>query len=72
MKVTSEITGRTYVSGIVVAYISNMKLAQLYLRHGAKLLDILYYQTKNDNLVFVFSKSETRELYKKWNNHELE
>lgn len=72
MKVTSEITGRTYVPGIDVAYISNMKQAQLYLRNGAKLLDILYYQTKNDNLVFVFSKSETRELYQKWNNHELE
>ena len=72
MNVPSEITGRTYVPGIDVAYISNMKQAQLYLRNGAKLIDILYYQTKNDNLVFVFSKSETRELYKKWNNHELE
>ena len=49
-----------------------MKQAQLYMRNGAELLDILYYNTKNDALVFVFSKSETRELYEKWNAHELE
>ena len=57
MIVRSEITGRTDVPGIDVAYISNMKQAQLYLRNGAKLIDILYYQTKNDNLIFLFSKS---------------
>lgn len=72
MKVTSKITGKEYSPGLNVVYLSNMRQAQLYMRNGAELLDILYTQTKNDALVFVFSKSETRELYEKWNNHELE
>lgn len=72
MKIVSKITGKTYSPGINVVYLSNMKQAQLYMRNGAELLDILYYNTKNDALVFVFSKSETRELYEKWNAHELE
>lgn len=56
-----------------VAYIANMKQSYLYLRNGANLLDILYFNTKADSLVFVFEKNENlRELYKKWNNHELE
>lgn len=72
MKIVSKITGKTYSPGINVVYLSNMKQAQLYMRNGAELLDILYYNTKNDALVFVFSKSETRDLYEKWNAHELE
>lgn len=56
-----------------VAYITNMKQSYLYLRNGANLLDILYFNTKADSLVFVFEKNDDlRELYKKWNNHELE
>lgn len=55
------------------AYIANMKQSYLYLRNGANLLDILYFNTKADSLVFVFEKNDDlRELYKKWNNHELE
>lgn len=53
-------------------YVGNMKQAYLYLRNGAKLLDILYFNTKNDSLVFVFEKSEhLKRLYEAWNNHEL-
>lgn len=56
-----------------VAYIANMKQSYLYLRNGANLLDILYFNTKADSLVFVFEKNDDlRELYKKWNNHKLE
>ena len=56
-----------------VAYIANMKQSYLYLRNGANLLDILYFNTKADSLVFVFEKNDDlRELYKKWNNYELE
>lgn len=56
-----------------VAYIANMKQSYLYLRNGANLLDILYFNTKADSLVFVFEKNDDlRKLYKKWNNHELE
>ena len=72
MKTTSHITGKKYTPGQNTVYISNMRQAQLYMRHGAQLLDILYDNTKNDALVFVFIRSETKELYEKWNNHELE
>lgn len=71
MKTTSRITGKTYSPGNDTVYISNMRQAQLYMRNGAQLLDILYDNTKNDALVFVFSRSETRGLYEKWNAHEL-
>ena len=55
-----------------VAYISNIRQSFLYLRNGAKLVDILYFNTKNDSIVFVFEKSEhLRHLYDAWNKHEL-
>ena len=55
-----------------VAYISNIRQSFLYLRNGAKLVDILYFNTKNDSLVFVFEKSEhLRHSYDAWNQHEL-
>lgn len=72
MKTISHITGKTYSPGNDSIYISNMRQAQLYMRNGAQLLDILYDNTKNDALVFVFSRSETKDLYEKWNAHELE
>lgn len=68
----SKITGKQYHPGNDTVYITNMIQAKLYMRNGATLLDILYDNTKYDALVFVFSKSETRELYKKWNKRELE
>jgi hypothetical protein len=55
-----------------VLYISNVRQAMLYMRNGAKLLDVLYCNTKNDSLVFVFERNAlAKELYEKWNNHEL-
>lgn len=72
MITTSHITGKKYTPGQNTVYISNMRQAQLYMRHGAQLLDILYDNTKNDALVFVFNRAETKELYEKWNNRELE
>lgn len=41
----------------------------LYIKHGAKMLDC--YSDSFDNLVMVFDKKETQELYKKWRNREL-
>ena len=72
MKKTSNVTGKQYTPGKDLAYITNMTQAKLYMRNGATLLDILYDNTKYDALVFIFSKSETKELYIKWNNRELE
>ena len=55
-----------------VVYLSNLRQSYLYLRNGAKLVDILYCNTKNDSLVFVFEKNEhVRKLYELWNKHEL-
>lgn len=72
MKRTSKITGQQYTPGHDTVYITNMVQAKLYMRNGATLLDLLYDNTKYDALVFVFSKSETKDLYVKWNNRELE
>lgn len=72
MKITSNVTGRSYFPGNDTVYVTNIRQAQLYMRNGAQLLDVLYDGTKNDALVFVFSRTETRELYEKWNAHELE
>ena len=49
-----------------------MGQVQIYLKNGAELIDVLYTNTKNDALVFVFGRDETRDLYEKWNRHELE
>lgn len=41
----------------------------LYLRHGAKPVDI--FVSTNDDLVMVFDKEETKELYAKYRRYEL-
>ena len=57
-----------------VVYISNMVQCHRYLQNGAQedLVDILYTNTKNNCLVFVFKKSPLiQELYQRWQNHDL-
>ena len=58
-----------------VIYITNMVQCSKFLNNGAveDLVDILYSGTKRpDTLVFVFNKSPlVKELYRKWNAHEL-
>lgn len=58
-----------------VVYITSMLQCQRYLNNGAAadLVDILYSGTKRDDtLVFVFRKTPLiKELYKKWQAHEL-
>jgi len=50
-------------------FIKDRYQSYLYIKHGAKILDI--YADNMDNLVMVFDKEETRELYQKWRNREL-
>ena len=73
--VKSKITGRTYSpDNSSVIYISNLLQAARYLQNGAEadLVDILYENTRNDCLVFVFRRSENiKRLYELWQNHEL-
>lgn len=58
-----------------VVYVSNMLQAQRYLKNGAseELVDILFTDTRrDDSLVFVFLKTpRIKELYRKWQAHEL-
>lgn len=41
----------------------------LFIKHGASPVDL--YVDCNDNLVMVFMKSETKELYEKYRRYEL-
>ena len=73
--VTSTLTGKLYESDNgSVLYLTNMLQVYRYLKAGAHkyLVDILWTSSKNDQLVFVFQRSELmKELYIKWQNHEL-
>ena len=51
--------------------IAILKQAILYIKNGAKLVDCYVRTNVLDELVFVFEKADTRELYYKWKNHEL-
>ena len=51
--------------------IAILKQAMLYIKNGAKLIDIYVRTNVLDELVFVFEKADTQELYYKWKKHEL-
>ena len=75
MQTYSRVFGRYYDSD-KVAYLTNMKQVFQYLNASEDvvndLVDILYSGTRKDCLVFVFNKSPLiKELYKKWQAHEL-
>lgn len=71
----SKLLNRYYdPSNSSVVYISNMVQCHRYLQNGAQedLVDILFEETKNNCLVFVFKKSPLiQELYQRWQNHDL-
>ena len=73
--VKSTITGKQYnPDNSSVVYLSNFQQIYKYLCAGAEedLVDILYTNTRNNCLVFVFKKSSrVKHLYELWNNHEL-
>ena len=70
----SRLLNRYYDSDNAV-YIVNMLQVARYMKNGAEqyLVDILCDKAKKaDTLVFVFEKTpEIKELYRKWNAHEL-
>ena len=74
MKTYSRLLNKYYNDDEVV-YVANMLQCARYMKNGAAedLVDILYDGVKReDTLVFVFQKTQRiRELYKKWQNHEL-
>lgn len=73
--VKSEITGKMYnPDNSSSLYISNIQQVYKFLRNGAAdlLVDLLYTNTKNDCIVYVFKKCPRLcDLLTKWNNHEL-
>ena len=76
MLVYSKILGKYYdADNDGVVYLTNMIQVAKYLNNGAAddLVDILYSGTaRPDTLVFVFRKSpHVKELYRKWQAHEL-
>ena len=76
MRTYSKILNKFYDAddGSVV-YVTNILQVQRYLKNGASedLVDILFTDTRReDSLVFVFQKTQRiKELYKKWQAHEL-
>lgn len=74
MQTYSRLLNRYYDADNAV-YIVNMLQVAKYMKNGGDefLVDILYDKAKKeDTLVFVFKKSPLiRELYRKWNAHEL-
>ena len=63
MTIQSDVTGAFYEPANC-CFITNAKQAALYMKHGIKLLDALV--SKDDKLVYVFDKLDSRELYQKW------
>lgn len=74
MRTYSRLLNKYYNDDEVV-YVANMLQCARYMKNGAAedLVDILYDGVKReDTLVFVFQKTQRiRDLYKKWQNHEL-
>ena len=74
MRTYSKLLGRYYDNEQCV-YVANILQVARYMKNGALefLVDILYDGVKReDTLVFVFEKSPLiKELYRKWNAHEL-
>lgn len=75
MQVYSRMFDKFYNSDQVV-YVTNFQQVYKYLNASEEvandLVDILYSGTRKDCLVFVFKKTPLiKELYRKWQNHEL-
>lgn len=49
--------------------IVNTKQAGLYIKNNIRLIDIFW---SKENLVFVFDRRESKDVYQKWLNHELQ
>lgn len=76
MQTYSRLLNRWYDTDNVL-YLTNIQQVYKYLNASEEvaenLLDILYSGTRKDCLVFVFKKTPLmQELYRKWQNHELD
>lgn len=75
MRKYSTLLKKWYDDDGQLVYVTNFVQCSKFLNNGAveDLCDILYSGTKRpDTLVFVFKKTQLiKELYRKWQNHEL-
>lgn len=49
--------------------IVNPRQCAMYMKHGVMPID--FYLGREDTLVYVFVQEETKDVYTKWVNHEL-
>ena len=68
IQITSSLTGITYTMPECVRILNPVQVSA-YLRHGAKLIDLIIGD--GNKLVFIFNKDSTAYLYALWLIHEL-
>lgn len=68
IEITSSLTGITYTMSECVRILNPVQVSA-YLRHGAKLIDLI--TGDGNKLVFIFNKDSTAYLYALWLIHEL-
>lgn len=69
IEIISELTGIKYTMSDCVRILNPVQVSA-YLRHGAKLIDLLIGD--GNKLVFIFDKKSTAFLYELWLIHELD
>lgn len=67
MRIVSTVTGLEY-KGEQMVYIANPLQCARYIKHGARIYDVI---EDNDKVFFVFKKSETSDLFDRWCRREL-
>lgn len=68
MRITSDITGKTYEDSSVV-FFTNLPQSIAYMKAGAVPLDVMV--GNSNKLIFVFSKEDHMKLRERWARHEL-
>lgn len=68
MKITSKITGKLYEQQDM-CHILNPIQAALYIKNGATLYDLLL--SRENKLIYVFNRSDTKHLYDQFCNYRL-
>lgn len=66
--ITSSLTGITYTMPECVRILNPVQVSA-YIRHGAKLIDLVIGD--GNKLVFIFDRKSTAYLYELWLIHEL-
>ena len=68
VSITSQLTGIKYQMSDCVRILNPVQVSA-YIRHGAKLIDLIIGD--ENKLVFIFDKKSTAYLYELWLIHEL-